>query len=91
MKDLSKANFDTMTPAEFEEYLPELFAEGGGKVSTDPRFAKFLADNPVCENLVKDLETIADTAKSLFEHDPSDTVWSNIASKLKSEPPDEES
>jgi len=92
MKDLSKTNFDTMTPAEFEEYLPELFAEGGGKVSSDPRFAKFLADNPVCENLVKDLEAIADTAKSLFEptHEPSDNVWSNIASKLKDEPPDEE-
>jgi len=93
MKDLSKANFDTMTPAEFEEYLPELFAEGGGKVSSDPRFAKFLADNPICEALVKDLEAIADTAKSLFEptHEPSDNVWSNIASKLKVEPSDDES
>ncbi len=92
MRDLSNTNFDTMTPAEFEEYLPELFAEGGGKVSSDPRFAKFLADNPVCEALVKDLEAIADTAKSLFEptHEPSDDVWSNIASKLKSEPPDED-
>ncbi len=93
MKDMSKANFDTMTTAEFEEYLPELFAEGGGKVSSDPRFAKFLADNPICADLVRDLEAIADTAKSLFEptHEPSDNVWSNIASKLKDEPPGEES
>jgi len=99
MKDLSTANFDNMTAAEFEEYLPELFAEGGGKVSSDPRFAKFLAANPVCANLVSDLETIAETAKSLFEpgggepgggHEPSDAVWSNIASKLKDAPPIED-
>jgi hypothetical protein len=88
-KDLSTANFDTMTTDEFQEYLPELFAEGGGKVSTDPRFATFLAANPVCAELVHDLETIAETARSLFEPEaeaePSDNVWKNIASKLKDE------
>jgi hypothetical protein len=93
MKDLSNANFDTMTPAEFEEYLPELFAEGGGKVSTDPRFAEFLSRNPVCAELVHDLETIAETARSLFEPEaeaePSDDVWKNIASKLKTDLPDD--
>jgi hypothetical protein len=94
MKDLSNANFDNMTTAEFEEYLPELFAEGGGKVSSDPRFATFLAANPVCAELVHDLETIAETARSLFapeaEADPSDSVWQNIASKLKTETPEAE-
>lgn len=92
MKDLSTANFDTMTTDEFQEYLPELFAESGGNVSQDPRFAKFLADNPVCAALVHDLETIAETAKSLFEpavHEPSDAVWQNIASKLKVDEPAE--
>ncbi len=92
MKDLSTAdfnsvNFDTMTTDEFQQYLPELFAEGGGNVSKDPRFAKFLAGNPVCAELVHDLETIAETARSLFEpadHEPSDAVWQNIASKLHS-------
>jgi hypothetical protein len=92
MSDLSNINFDTMTTAEFEEYLPDLFASGEGKVSEDPRFAKFLANNPDCMALVKDLETIAETAKGLFEpteeQEPSDSVWSNIASKLKSEPND---
>jgi len=88
MKDLATANFDTMTPAEFEEYLPELFEAGGGSISKNPRFKNFLAANPDCAALVSDLETIAEQAKSLFEptHDPSDNVWSNIASKLKDQP-----
>jgi hypothetical protein len=84
-------NFDTMTPAEFSEVLPELFAAGpSGKISEDPRLTKFLTANPDCAALVKDLETIAETAKSLFEPqgDPSDAVWSNIASKLQSESPE---
>ena len=88
MSNLSKLDFDSMTPAEFERYLPELFASGeGGRVSEDPRLAKFLKANPDCEALVRDLETIAETAKSLFEpdQDPSDSVWSNIANKLKLE------
>ena len=85
MKDLATANLDNMTPAEFEEYLPELFEAGGGSISKDPRLANFLKANPDCAALVSDLETIAEQAKSLFEptHEPSDNVWSNIASKLK--------
>jgi hypothetical protein len=76
---------DKMTVSQFKQYLPELAAAGEGKVSEDTRFAGFFADNPDCLALVKDLETIADAAKSLFEPigDPSDKVWSNIASKLK--------
>lgn len=92
MSDLSGLNFDTMTPAQFEQYLPELFSGPGGKVSEDPRLAKFLAQNPDCAALVRDLETIAETARSLFEeqaeHDPSDDVWDNIASKLQGDLPD---
>jgi hypothetical protein len=91
MKDLATANFDKMTTAEFEEYLPELFENGGGSISKDPRFTKFFASNPDCAALVRDLETIAEQARSLFEPgagtEPSDSVWSNIASKLKDEPP----
>jgi hypothetical protein len=73
--------------------LPELAAAGAGKVSDDPRFGKFFAENPDCLALVKDLETIADAAKSLFEPvgDPSDKVWSNIASKLQQGVADDES
>lgn len=90
MNDLNNINFDTMTPADFEQYLPELFL-AGGKVSEDPRLARFLDANPDCAALVRDLETIAETAKSLFEpsQEPSDAVWSNIASKLQEEAADD--
>jgi hypothetical protein len=80
-----------MTPAEFEQYLPELFASGeSGRLSEDPRLATFLTANPDCAALVRDLETIAETAKNLFaaDEEPSDAVWSNIASKLRHQTPD---
>ena len=99
MKDLATANLDNMTTAEFEEYLPELFESGGGSISKDPRFANFFKANPDCAALVRDLEIIAEQAKSLFEPsggesgvglEPSDAIWSNIASKLKAEHSDKE-
>ena len=85
-------DFDTMTPADFEKYLPDFFANGNGSVSTDPRLQTFLKNNPDCAALVRDLETIAEHAKSLFEpdSDPSDTVWSNIQTKLKQEHPEDD-
>ena len=90
MSDTGAIDFDNLTPAEFEQHLPELFL-AGGKLSEDPRLTRFLASNPDCAALVRDLETIAETAKSLFEpvHEPSDAVWSNIASKLRDEPLDD--
>ncbi len=90
MNEITAINFDTLTPAEFEQHLPDLFL-AGGKLSEDPRLAKFLEANPDCAALVRDLETIAETARSLFEptHDPSDAVWSNIASKLREEAGDD--
>jgi hypothetical protein len=80
-------DFDNLKPEEFENYLPELFATGDGKVSQDPRLQKFLAAHPDCAALVSDLETIAETARSLFEpiEDPSDNVWSKIQNKLREE------
>jgi hypothetical protein len=80
-------DFDNLKPEEFENYLPELFATGNGKVSQDPRLKRFLSQHPDCAALVSDLETIAETARSLFEpiEDPSDQVWSNIQSKLREE------
>ena len=87
MTEPGDINFDTLKPEEFEQYLPELFATGDGKVSQDPRLQKFLARNPDCAALVNDLETIAETARSLFEpvDDPSDQVWTNIQDKLRAE------
>jgi hypothetical protein len=84
-------DFDTMTPADFEKYLPDFFANGDGHVSTDPRLQTFLQNNPDCAALVRDLETIAEHAKSLFAPtEPSDNVWSNIQSKLKQEQPEDD-
>jgi hypothetical protein len=87
MSEPGGINFDDLKPEEFEQYLPELFATGDGKVSQDPRLQKFLARNPDCAALVSDLETIAETARSLFEPvaDPSEKVWANIQSKLREE------
>jgi uncharacterized protein with HEPN domain len=85
-------DFDTMTPADFEKYLPDFFATGDGRVSTDPRLQTFLKNNPVCAALVRDLETIAEHAKSLLEptYEPSDAVWSGIQDKLKKGGPEGE-
>ena len=84
MSEIANIDFNNITQAEFEQHLPDLFL-AGGKLSEDPRLATFLGAHPDCAALVRDLETIAETAKSLFEptHEPSDAVWSNIASKLK--------
>lgn len=92
MTDIEFPDFDTMTPADFEQYLPEFFANGNGSVSTDPRLQTFLKNNPDCAALVRDLEAIAEHAKSLFEPDyePSDTVWSNIQNKLKQDNPEDD-
>jgi hypothetical protein len=84
-------DFDTMTPADFEKYLPDFFAHGDGHVSTDPRLQTFLKNNPDCAALVRDLEAIADQARSLFEpSDPGDSVWSGIQNKLRQQSPKED-
>jgi hypothetical protein len=77
-------NFDDLKPEEFEQYLPELFASSD-KVSDDPRLQKLFAAHPDCLALVRDLETIAETARSLFDpvEEPSDKVWANIQDKLR--------
>jgi hypothetical protein len=81
-------NFDTMTQAEFEERLPDLFANQTGKVSDDPRLQNFFTAHPDAVALVRDLETIAEHARSLFEpvHDPSDDLWAKIQSRMGDEP-----
>ena len=92
MTETKLPNFDTMTPADFEQYLPDFFANGDGHVSTDPRLQTFLAKNPDCAALVRDLEAIADQARSLFEpvYEPSEDVWNNIQTKLQQQNPDED-
>ncbi len=81
-------DFDTMTPADFEKYLPDFFAaSSNGKVSSDPRLQQFLAKNPDCAALVRDLETIAEQARSLFNvvEEPGDQLWSKIVNRMDAE------
>jgi hypothetical protein len=92
MNDTRLPDFDTMTPADFEQFLPEIFANGDGRVSTDPRLQTFLRNNPDCAALVRDLEAIADQARSLFDltEQPSDAVWTGIQDKLKHPGPEDD-
>ena len=71
---------NTMTRADFEEHLPEFFAAGTGRISDDPKYTRFLAANPDCAALVRDLEYIADAARDLLRpvEEPSDAVWNSI-------------
>jgi hypothetical protein len=87
MNGPAEIDFDNLKPEDFERYLPDLFATGDGTVSQDPRLQKLFAQYPDCLALVRDLETIAETARSLLEpaQDPSDAVWTNIQSKLREE------
>jgi hypothetical protein len=90
VSDFSNLNFDTMTPAEFSNYLPELMASADGSLTDDPRLTRFLAAHPDAAGLVRDLEAIAFAAKSLFEPEsetgPDDSLWSRIASRLDAAP-----
>jgi hypothetical protein len=91
MTDSNFPDFDTMTPADFEKYLPDFFANGDGHVSTDPRLQTFLKNNPDCAALVRDLEAIADQARSLFAPvEPSEAVWSKIKEKMDQQGPEED-
>ncbi len=81
-------NFDTMTSADFERYLPDFFsASSNGKVSSDPRLQRFLSQNPDCAALVRDLEAIAEQARGMFDtvEEPSDTLWDKIVDRLEPE------
>ncbi len=76
----------TMTCAEFQEALPELFesqSELGGH--------DHLKTCENCAALVRDLEYIASQARLLLPiHDPSPAVWENIQDAIrqgKPEPP----
>ncbi|MDE1154974.1 MAG: hypothetical protein PW735_04490 [Acidobacteriaceae bacterium] len=93
MSLLPNLNFETMTPAEFSDHLPELIASSQGSLFDNPQLTSFFAANPDAAALVRDLEAIATAAKELFEPEaevePSDDVWSNIASKLGQPDPSE--
>jgi hypothetical protein len=92
MTNIETLNIDTMSLAEFEQYLPDFFSAYDGHISDNPRFTVFLNANPDCANLVRDLEYIAATAKSLFEPEDSEIPndWAEIQTKLSQEPASED-
>ncbi len=85
MTSPAKSTSTPSSPRSLNTSSPTSSPPASGKVSQDPRLQKFLAANPDCAALVRDLETIAETARSLFEPvaEPSDRVWQNIQAKLQ--------
>jgi len=72
----------TMTCADFQERLPELF-----ETHTDLSAEDHLKTCENCTALVRDLEYIAQQAKLLLPiHDPSPTVWDNIRTAIRNDP-----
>jgi hypothetical protein len=81
-ENLNNASKTSMSCAEFQEHLPELF-ESGGDLQDHPH----LKTCETCAALVRDLEYIAQQAKLLLPiHDPSPAVWDNIETALRKEP-----
>jgi hypothetical protein len=72
----------TMTCAEFQESLPELF-----EAHADLNAQEHLKTCDNCAALVRDLEYIASQAKLLLPmHDPSPAVWDNIQQAIRRNP-----
>jgi hypothetical protein len=72
----------TMTCAEFQGTLPELFESQADLSAQD-----HLKTCENCAALVRDLEYIASQAKLLLPmHDPSPAVWENIQQAIRRSP-----
>lgn len=79
--EVKNSRQQTMTCAEFQERLPELF-ESGADLKTEAH----LQGCDQCASLVRDLEYIAQQAKLLLPiHDPNPAVWENIQTTLQGE------
>jgi hypothetical protein len=77
----------TLSCAEFQENLPDLFASGGNGTPEDPDLLEHLKTCDNCSALVRDLQYIADQASLLLQPtlEPSDEVWKRIQEGLNSE------
>jgi hypothetical protein len=72
----------TMTCAEFQGTLPELF-----EAQSDLNAQEHLKTCENCAALVRDLEYIASQAKLLLPmHDPSPAVWDSIQQAIRTVP-----
>jgi hypothetical protein len=73
--------------AEFQEQLPDLFASGNNGISEDPLLVDHLKTCDNCSALVRDLQYIADQASLLLQPtlEPSENVWKKIQEGLETE------
>jgi hypothetical protein len=77
----------TMSCAEFQDQLPDLFAAGNNGVPEDADLLEHLKTCENCAALVRDLQYIADQASLLLQptEEPSDNVWKKIQEGMESE------
>jgi hypothetical protein len=81
LKDSNRPN--SLSCADFQEKLPELFAAGASGYIEDPELAGHLKTCEKCSALIRDLEYIAEQAKQLLQpQEPSDDVWRKIQEGL---------
>ena len=79
-----RAGEKTMTCAEFQETLPELF-----ELQTNLSGHDHLKTCENCAALVRDLQYIASQARLLLPiHDPSPAVWDNIQQAIRQDKPE---
>ncbi len=82
----TRSDRKTMTCAEFQDRLPELFESHADLSAVD-----HLKTCENCAALVRDLEYIAQQAKLLLPiHDPSPAVWEKIESAIQTDAPAQE-
>ncbi len=77
----------TLSCAEFQEQLPDLFASGNNGFPDDPVLVAHLKSCDNCSALVRDLQYIADQASLLLQPtlEPSDNVWKRIQEGIDSD------
>jgi hypothetical protein len=78
----------SLSCAEFQQQLPDLFSARAEGLTDDPNLVNHLDTCENCTALVRDLQYIADQARQLLEptHEPSDNVWEKIQKSLAAEP-----
>ncbi|QNI38043.1 anti-sigma factor [Edaphobacter albus] len=81
----SKSN--SLSCAEFQEQLPDLFAANPAGITENPTLHEHLTTCENCSALVRDLQYIADQARQLLQptHEPSDNVWKRIQQGIEAE------
>lgn len=77
-----------MSCAEFQEQLPDLFANQNSGIPESSALHEHLETCENCSALVRDLQYIAEQASLLLqpvEEEPSDSVWEKIQESLVTE------